>query len=544
MAAASSYLHYLLDTRAQDPADGTLRLYLVYRVVLSTALWVSFALDTGPAMLGSYAPGLFGIAAQLYLALALLSLTLAYLGSPGRDTLCYFAIFIDICAVVVLMHASGGVQSGLGTLLAIAIAMASLSMVGRTALLFAALATLGVITEQLYAQITGSFDNSAYTHAGLLGISYFTLALLAHELSRRVRESENLAIQRGLDLANLAELNDYVIQHMQAGVIVVDDHDRVRLINDAAWHQLGMPETVRGAPLERVAPTLAQQLAAWQADANAERAVFRAVSGGRDLRADFASLGEQGSQGALIFLEDTALVTERAQQLKLASLGQLTASIAHEIRNPLGAISHAAQLLKESPDLGQTDQRMTEIICSNSQRVNLVIENILKLSRRERGRAKPLVLQPWLQEQLDDLGRVYGLAPDRVHLQVDPAGTTVYADPGQLRQILTVLFDNAIRHFQGPREALRLRVSAGITRESGGPFLDFMDNGAGIPGKDVGKLFEPFFTTRGDGTGLGLYVARELSEINRARLEYLPVPAGGSCFRLSFPDPRIAEQSA
>jgi two-component system sensor histidine kinase PilS (NtrC family) len=525
------------------PADGTLRLYLGYRVALALALLAAWLSGIGPAMLGSHAPALFGLTTQAYLALGLLSLALSFVRGPSREALCYSAIFVDITVIVVLMHASGGVQSGLGTLLAVSIALASLSMGGRPALLFAALATLGVITEQGYAQLAGSFTRTTYTHAGLMGISYFALALLAHELSRRVRESERLAHQRGFDLANLAELNDYVIQHMQAGVVVVDHNQAVRLMNESAWYLLGMPEAGRGAPLQQVAPTLARQLHGWETDREAERPPFRAVSGGRDLRAQFTPLGDRGAQGRLIFLEDTALVTERAQQLKLASLGQLTASIAHEIRNPLAAIAHAAQLLSESPELPQADRRMTEIICGNTERVNQVIENILKLSRRDRGRPKPLVLLPWLRSQLDELARDLDVAQERLHLEVEPEGTTVFVDPAQLRQIITVLFDNAVRHFRGPRQALRLRVSAGITRESGGPFLDFMDNGAGIPGVDVGKLFEPFFTTRNDGTGLGLYVARELCEANRIRLEYLPVPAGGSCFRLSFPDPRNQEQT-
>jgi two-component system sensor histidine kinase PilS (NtrC family) len=543
MTAATTYLHQFSESDRASPPEGTLRLYLAYRVVLALLLSAALLSGIGPAMLGSHAPRLFTLTTQAYLVLSVLSLALSYARAPARETLCYSAIFVDITVIVVLMHASGGVQSGLGTLLAVSIALASLSMGGRTALLFAALATLGVITEQGYAQLADSFSHTAYTHAGLLGVSYFALALLTYELSRRIRESERLAHQRGFDLANLAQLNDYVIQHMQAGVVVVDDNESVRLMNESAWYLLGMPEAVRGAPLQRVAPALAQQLHAWQADRDAERPAFRAVSGGRDLRADFAALGERGAQGRLIFLEDTALITERAQQLKLASLGQLTASIAHEIRNPLGAIAHAAQLLSESPDLPQPDQRLTEIICANTQRVNQVIENILKLSRRNRGRPKPLVLSPWLHDQLEELARDLGVAQEQVHLEVEPQGTTVYVDPAQLRQIITVLFDNAVRHFRGPHHALRLRVSAGITRESGGPFLDFMDNGSGIPGDAVGKLFEPFFTTRNDGTGLGLYVARELCETNRIRLEYLPVPAGGSCFRLSFPDPRNQEQT-
>ncbi len=524
-----------------EHTKATFRSYLIYRVLLATLLFALYMGDAGPSNLGSYAPRLYVTVAPVYLTLALFSLSVDYLGQLNRAGQCYFAILVDIVSIVCMMHASGGVPSGLGTLLAISIALASLSLAGKTALLFAALATLGVLAEQFYSQTSGSLAPTAYTHAGLLGTSFFALALLAHQLSRRVSESEQLAHQRGFDLANLAELNDYVIQHMQTGVVVVDEKKVIRLINEAAWYLLGMPDNVRRSPLRGASSELDESLLAWQKDPGHDGVEFHAVGGGRELQATFTSLGEQGDQGFLIFLEDMATVTERAQQLKLASLGQLTASIAHEIRNPLGAISHAAQLLNESPEIAKTDRRMAEIIHQNTQRLNQVVENILNLSKRERGHVKPLVLGPWLRKELFDLARNCDIDDDQLQLAVDPEATTVYVDPGQMRQIIAILFDNAIKHFGGRIDALKIGVFAGITRKSGGPVLDFMDNGPGISTENVSKLFEPFFTTRNDGTGLGLYVARELSETNRVRLEYLPLPAGGSCFRLSFPDPRSRE---
>ena len=522
---------------------GSLRLYLGYRFALAVAVLMLSASGSGPAVLGSHFPDLFAQTALAYFALSLLSLVFASLGLMRPATSCYAAIFIDIVSITLMTYASGGVQSGLGSLLAIAIALASLSLVGRTALLFAALATLAIITGEMYGRLTGAFADSAYSHAGMLGTSFFSLAWLAHELSSRIRRSEELAHQRGFDLANLAELNEYVIQQMRTGVLVIDEADNVRLMNDSAWYLLGMPAGVRRRPLTRASASLAQQLLNWRADPNAERADFRAVAGGRDLRATFTSIGQRGARGSLIFLEDTSEFTERAQQLKLASLGQLTASIAHEIRNPLGAISHAAQLLDESPQVAAPDRRLIEIIRNNTLRVNQTIENVLKLSKRQRREPKPLVLLPWLHNLLDDLKDTLGVKRDSILLDVDPEGTTVYADPGQLRQILAVLLDNAVKHHPGSQSRVRLQISAGISNDTGGPYVDVVDNGSGIPTEHVDKLFEPFFTLRHDGTGLGLYIARELSEANRIRLEFVPLPTTGSCFRLSFPDPRTRHRS-
>ena len=514
-----------------------LRLYLIYRVALGVALLLAyFGMRQGP--LGSFQPALFTISVHLYLVLAIVALLMHLRGAGAEDKQAQTAIFIDIILITVMMHASGGVQSGLGMLIAVSIALGSLGLVGRTALLFAAIASLTVLTERIYAHISGAFANTAYMQAGMLGVSFFALALLAHRLGTRAAESEQLATQRGSDLANLAQLNDFVIQQMRAGILVIDDVETIQVMNEAAWVLLGMPVAMRHYPLEECAPPLAHQYRAWLKNPARKRPDFRATSGGRDLRATFTPMGGTDSPSTLIVLEDTAQLTAQAQQLKLASLGRLTAGIAHEIRNPLGAISHASQLLDESAQLPATDKRMIQIIQHNSNRVNEVVESILKLSRQDNPHAKPLDLAPWLDEQIADIRKTHGLGATQIQKQTDPEDTRVVADPGQLRQVIDVLCDNAVRHFDRAPELLNIRLVGGITVESGGPFLELRDNGPGIPRKAEDNLFEPFFTTRNQGTGLGLYIARQLCEANNIRLEYLRQPTGGSCFRLSFPNPK------
>jgi two-component system sensor histidine kinase PilS (NtrC family) len=166
------------------------------------------------------------------------------------------------------------------------------------------------------------------------------------------------------------------------------------------------------------------------------------------------------------------------------------------------------------------------------------VESILKLSRQDSPHPKPLVLAPWLEEQIEEIRATHRLTAAQLQKQTEPAGTTVFADPGQLRQVIDVLCDNAVRHFDRAPGELSIRLVGGITYESGGPFLELRDNGPGIPRRAETNLFEPFFTTRNEGTGLGLYIARQLCEANHIRLEYLPQPTGGSCFRLSFPNPK------
>jgi len=520
-------------------SQSALNLFLGYRVFVATAMLVVF-FAIGPGPLGTYGPGLFTYTLLTYTAMSIAALMFG-LARPHWPLLqVTAAALVDIIMLCVLMYASGGVSSGVGILIAISIALVANILEKRLALALAAIASLGVIGEELFAQLTGAFATAAYVQAGLLGIAYFALVLLVITISARARRSEQLVEQRENELIDLARLNDHVIQQMQSGVVVVDHDHVVQMMNESAWALLGMPPITRHHPIKVVSPRLAEEYDAWVADPIHSSSVLRMGTSGRDIHAHFMRLGRKGQQGALITLEDVSVLTAQAQQMKLASLGRLTGGIAHEVRNPLGAISHAAQLLHESPDLPESDRRMTEIILHNSERVNEVIESILRLSRQDLPKPKPLVLSPWLMEQAGKLTQACGLARHQLFVQVEPEGTTVYADGSQLKQILEVLCDNAVCHFPGPREALRLQILAGITPESGGPFIEVLDNGQGIDPDNLDQLFEPFFTTRNEGTGLGLYTARQLSEANRVRIEYRPLPTG-SCFRLSFPNPKRRE---
>lgn len=526
-----------LNNNAHKKRDNPnlLRTAITLRLLLALLLGILFFGDLPPSLLGSHAPQLFSYTIIIYFGLIATGALLLRLGLDSEENLTYFTLFIDIAAFTLLMHASGGLKSGLGILIAISIATGSLVMRGRTALLFAALATLAILTEQVYAHLNSNFATTAYAHAGLLGASYFTIAILTVVLSRQLAESEQRATQQELDLANLAQLNEYVIQHMQTGIIMVDEQERIHLQNEAAWNLLGMPYQTEKPELAHTCPPLREELKAWKKKPKDERRAFRATAGGRDLQANFVRLGRKDLCGTLIFLEDSALVTERAQQIKLASLGRLTASIAHEIRNPLGAISHAGQLLDESPHLDDGDHRLTEIIRNNTQRVNGIIENVLQLSRRQQSQPTELTLLPWLEELAKEAQQQHMLAPETLTLEIQPADTKIRIDPSQLRQVLDNLIDNAAYHFEGNKQDLRLHIQGGTSPESGGPFLEISDNGPGIDEETRRHIFEPFFTTSHSGTGLGLYIARELCECNKARLEYVPTLETGTRFRISFP---------
>ncbi|MES9845324.1 MAG: ATP-binding protein [Candidatus Sedimenticola sp. 6PFRAG5] len=513
-----------------------LQFFFAYRLLIASLLAMVYFSKIGPTILGQYNPSLFGTTSVIYLGFVIAGgLLLNLLPRMSMQNQAMIMVFTDIVLITILMHASGGIQSGLGMLLAVAIAVGSLTMQGVTALLVAAIASLAILTQQIYTQFYIDVSVTAYTQAGLLGASFFAIAILAHVLSQRLRESERLVSQRDFDLANLEQLNEYIIRNMLTGILVVDDEQKIRLINESAWHLLGMPDANPETPLNQTSPELAQQVGNWRTDPDFHPNNFRAVPNGRELKPGFSRLGTEEKFGAVIFLEDAATITQQAQQIKLASLGRLTASIAHEVRNPLGAISHAAQLLGESPEMADTDKRLLGIVETNCTRVNSIIENVLQLSRRSRSRPEDIKLKPWLEKFISEFQLTQELETGNIQLLIDPEQTIVRVDPSQLHQIVSNLCENAVIHYKEEKSTLRLNLTGGMTRESGGPFLDIIDNGTGIGSDDLKQIFEPFFTTVNSGTGLGLYIAKELCESNRLRLEYLTTPSGGACFRISFP---------
>ncbi|NOY62694.1 MAG: ATPase [Gammaproteobacteria bacterium] len=519
-------------------AWNALRLLSIYRVTLASLFLVLGLPLSGLNIFGTNNTPLFLAVCALYLIFSAVSFLTIRGRWPDFNTQSSALTVVDIVLITLMMHASGGISSGLGMLLIVSIAGSALLMKGRTALLFASIASLLVLFEQLYSQINHASSGGSYTQAGLLGITIFATAIAGHALSLRLRASEALAARRGADLADMAQLTQYIIQRMQTGIVVLDSSERIQLANESSRKLLEMPLTTDGEMLENIAPKLTEQLHNWRRDLDKEPHIFRPSNTSADILPRFAKLGADESSGILIFLEDNSATAQQAQQLKLASLGRLTASIAHEIRNPLGAISHACQLLTESPHLDGSDKRLLQIILDHSKRVNIIVKNILQLSRRSRSQPQTFNLNNWIERFIEEFLRSVKSSSVEINSDINPADVEVRFDPTQLHQVLWNLSHNGLRysalHYGQPKLTLR----GGVTAESQVPFLDAIDLGPGIKPEDVESIFEPFFTTNSKGTGLGLYIARELCESNHARLSYIPVPSGGSCFRITFSDPR------
>ena len=514
---------------------GPLRFLTFYRLILAGSLaTIYFLADTVP--LGQEAPLLFAATSLAYTGFALAAGFAARLRRPGFGLQTSVQVLVDIIAITLLMHASGGLSSGLGILLVVAVAAGSLLMPGRPAFLFAAIATLAVLGQYGIAFLHGvAIPAGGITQSGLLGAAFFATAAMAHMLALRLRESEELAERRGVDLANLRELNERIVQRLQSGIVVVDPEGRVRLMNRTAWMQLGMPPEQAGRPIAEIFPELHQHLNTWCKNPDWTPPILHPEGSDTGLIPKFTRLGTDSGVGAIISLEDSSALAEQAQQMKLASLGRLTASIAHEVRNPLGAISHAAQLLAESDDLGAGDQRLVQIVRNHAQRMNGIIENVLQLSRRRQNAPQALELGDWLEHFLAEFNATLHTRTDQIRLHRPDGPVHAEMDPSHLHQVLWNLLQNALEHGGTHGQSARIRISTGYQEPGGRPFIEVIDNGPGITPEARENIFEPFFTTAPQGTGLGLYIARELCESNQARLRYDAVPDGGSCFRIELP---------
>ncbi len=527
-------------TKLNDPPSHQtwrpLRLFNLYRLVIAGLFAVYAFSDISIKSFGEYSPVLFKWIAAIYLLICLANAFTIQLRKPGFAIQIHSQVILDIIAITLFMHASGGVQSGLGMLIIVAVASGSILLAGRAAMVFAAIATLLLLTEQTYMQISNSLIDSAYPQTGLLGAAFFAIAFLAHALAKRVKESESLATKRGIDLANMEQLTHYIIQQMQTGVAVIDSEARLWQINESARQLLNISPPTQKTHLTDICPELAFQQRLWQKEPRTTPYQFKPAYSDTEVLPHFAKLGD--GHDTLIFLEDTATMRQQAQQLKLASLGRLAGSIAHEIRNPLGAISHANQLLSESEHLDQHDSRLIEIIQTNSRRMNNIIENTLQMGRRDQTIIEEIQLKPWLEEFVDEFCRSQDITTELIQLKVEPTDLSTEFDASQLQQILWNLCQNGARHSLSHAGNASLLLRAGRKPDNLTPLLDIIDNGPGISAEIVENLFEPFFTTEKTGTGLGLYIAKELCECNHAHLNYFPADNGGSCFRITFADPR------
>ncbi|HUG72478.1 MAG TPA: HAMP domain-containing sensor histidine kinase [Steroidobacteraceae bacterium] len=530
----------LTEGAPSDLAWRVIGLVNIYRLLVAGGLFAAAQSEVISEVLGIDRPVPLSIICAAYFVIGIGLIAVRHLPFMGLRLLAFTHAVTDSIAIALVMWASQGVAGGLGILVLLPVGAMALLTGNRDALFMASTASIAIQIQQLARDLAPGSDEGGYVGAAVLGVVIFLAALLVRPLANRLIQSEALVRKQELDLANLAQLSQYIVQRLRESMLVVDDQDRIRLINDPAAELLGHANAWPDALLGECSPRLLYLLTAWRQHGDGqEAATFTAADGARLVRPHFAHLGTARPGPVLIFLEDTSVVAEKIQQSKLAALGRLSASIAHEIRTPIGAMSHASQLLAESPQLPVEDKRLTQIIRDNAERVSHIVENVLELSRRGTSRPKRIDLTSWIGEFWAEFCATLQVGTDAINIAVSPEEGTqleISADPTQLHQIMWNLCQNAITHGLRPGgESVEIRF--GRIASTGRPFVEVADRGPGISAEDMERVFEPFFTRAARGTGLGLFLARELAQSNGATLLHEARPEGGSLFRLVFTDP-------
>lgn len=505
-----------------------LLIYAVYRLSLTLVIWGMFLTHT---VVGQDQPGLFIITALAYLLINIGLLSAAKSNWQPEFLALFLIVASDIVAIQLVAQSSGNISSGVSVLMVISVAAGSLFLQSKTAFIVPAFASItlllsvsaGVIHQS--ANTESSVNLAEIVASGWLGILFFLASALTNYLSGRVEKSDLRAQREYENAQNLQHLNSLIIDRMQTGVLLVNPTGEVISCNKAASELLRIGSNSSFQHLSQIDPRLQDFLksqlkltAAQQSSNTSDPTTQNLNHAGRNLKFTWINLTDSNDADFLVFVEDLSKIAQQAQQLKLSSLGKLTASIAHEIRNPLGAANHAAQLLQEEESTPE-NARLSEIIINQTRRCSDIIESVLSVSRGGQSSIQQFDLMQWLPSFLKDyqLGNACEIAVG------GETRALIRFDQSQLAQILSNLLDNATRHSEQSDGSRRVTLFVSIDSLQR-PRLDIFDTGEGVNREDELSLFEPFFTRSKQGSGLGLYICRELCEANQATVDYIEKP--------------------
>lgn len=542
-ASATAESHLLAQGDASAHAGDASAFHRIYRAFLSARAALGVALVATLAVAGWFGARPSAAVAWIGFSYAVLAIGLwmwsgpgvadehaesprlgrwTWLACIGVDIVCFAALHVltpsnslNFAALLVLPVLTAGVLTK---------RLQALATAAGVALLLLGNAWLGVLN--------GGEAATLMTQAGLAGSGLFVITVLAGELASRLAREE-LTARDSMELARQqVQLNRLVIEEMQDGVLVVDRTGRVRAANPAARRLL----VRRG--LGRPAPFQLRGVPAWeQLVMTVERGFHEAVwpEAGRDVALQF----EQGTTRTLrvrirftrgadepsaeelcvLLLEDVRSMQARMRQEKLAAMGRVSAGIAHEIRNPLAAIAQANSLLAEDAAT-PAQQQLTRMVADNVKRLTRIVDDVMEVAPGTVTDAGAIDATAEVGAVCSDWARAAGLtlgdsSPFQVDLPAEPLGVTFDAE--HLRRVMINLLDNARRHATGSPGSVRVRLMA---LDDAVAQLSISSNGPTIPDDIERYLFEPFFSTRSRGTGLGLYICRQLCEQYGASIDY------------------------
>ncbi len=503
----------------------------VFRLFISFALMLAFFTDL---MIKVYFLDNGTIAGTLVLSYFAMAVYLT-VETTRRSTQPFFlaqlSLYTDILFLTVLLFIFGGLDSGLAVLLIFASASAAVLLPLRIALFIASLVVLALIGETVAGILLHGGTYANLVQAGLYGVTTFIISILVNLLSFWLRDYRLLAEKQALDLNRLEQINELIIRRMRGGVLAVDADSCIQLMNESAWFLLGSPAG-HHQPLADISPELEAAMATWRNDPSSDIEPITLQASQAQAVPKFVALPGNAEIRVLIFLEDNDVVAQRASEMSANSLAKLSGGIAHEIRNPLAAISHAAQLLTEVENLSEADARLVNIIQNQSRRMNDIVENILQLSRREKSRPEILDLKAWLKAIAHEFKAALPAMTIDLSTDFSAEDVLVLFDRSQLHQVIWKLMENALQHSKDENKTPNVKIIMEPLSNTGYCVITIEDNGPGIPTQQIEYIFEPFYTTHKQGSGLGLYIARQLCEVNQAELTVDSSPGKGTRFHI------------
>lgn len=496
--------------------------YTSYRLIITSCLLLIFILTYQRLNTDYQYPQLYVYVLMSYVVFSFIQLIMLRKLKYRVLTQLTILFIVDVVALSLMTLAMDGPNLHLSLIFVINIFAASLLLDAKKALMITLIAVISVIYQLFLGSLFSFSSLKNIGNSALLAFLFFVVYGSGQIAVRRFQILETLNFSQSLELNRLQNLNRYILEQIELGYLVLDENCHIVLSNPAACLLLGIPPLYAydKYPLYKIQPDLFELIKFDQLH-NGEKFQFESQFSSYYIHIEVQKLNVPHQTLTLLVLQDARKLNQRVQQLKLAALGQLSASIAHEIRNPLAAIVQANELLLDSD--AQQQRMLSQMISKQTQRIDQIIQNTLTMVRNKETypiqiQLKPFIAQFIQEDLLDIAAQIRCTISDPLYIIFDDA---------QLRQILINLLRNAIRH-NAPEQAY---IELNIYPHENHVRIDVRDFGLGVDAKDQAYLFEPFFSTEITGTGLGLYLSHSFCEANQAKLNYVQQEQG-ACFRI------------
>ena len=496
--------------------------YSTYRFIIATSLLLIFLLTYQRLNTDYQSPQLY-----LYVLIGYVSISCIQLitlkSIPFKISRQLPLLFVaDVIALSLLTLALDGPNLQLSLLFVIIIFAASLLLNAQKALVITLIAVISVVYQLFLGSLLSFTSLNNISNSAVLAFLFFVVYGSGQIAVKRFQLLENLNFSQSLELNRLQNLNRYILEQIELGYLVLDENCHIVLSNPAACLLLGIPPLYAydKYPLYKAQPDLFELLKFDQLQ-DGEKFQFESQLSHYHMHIEVQKLMVPHQTLTLLVLQDATKINQRVQQLKLAALGQLSASIAHEIRNPLAAIVQANELLRDSDP--QQQAALSRMISKQTQRIDRIIQDTLNMVRNKETHPETIQLKEFIplliQEDLADIAaQIKSTIQGKIFIRFDEA---------QLRQVLVNLIRNAIRHNSPEHSHIELNAYLQETNVR----IEVRDFGTGVASKHLAYLFQPFFSTEITGTGLGLYLSHSFCEANQAKLNYVEQEQG-ACFRI------------